>query len=81
MPLKLPADTKLVRIAHQLVGPIQRLEVPPVPSDWVLYSSHKGSDLLTSVKELRRLALSQGDDVDDGSTVEDRRPITEMMRS
>jgi len=75
--LKLPDDTKHARIVHMFSGPIQRLQLRHVPSDWVLYSEGKGPDLLRNVKELRRAAVKHGYVVDEGFAVEDWRRVSD----
>jgi hypothetical protein len=79
MPLDLPDDTKHARIVKMFVGPVQRLQLRHVPSDWVLHSEGKGPDLAASVEALRRRAKRQGYVVDEGFTVEDRRSDTEKI--
>jgi hypothetical protein len=82
MTLSLPADTKSARIVHTLVGPVQRLQLRHVPSNWVIHSEGKGPDLAAFVEVLRRRAVRQGYVVDEGYDVEDWRTITEkVMRS
>jgi hypothetical protein len=80
MTLKLPDSNKHARIVHQLVGPVQRLQLRHVPSTWVLYSEDKGPDLAACVEALRRCAVRQGYVVDEGFEVEDWREVTGWLR-
>jgi len=77
MTLKLPDETKHARIVHVFAGPIQRLQLRHVPSDWVLHSEGKGPDLADNVESLRRRAIRQGYVVDEGFAVEDWRRVTD----
>lgn len=82
MTLQLPDESKHARIVHQFVGPVQRLHLRHVPSDWVITSAEIGPDATASIEELRGRAKRQGYTVDSGYIVEDWREITEkMMRS
>jgi hypothetical protein len=71
--LKFPDDSKRCRIVFQLIGPVRRLQVRHVPSDWLFTSQGCGADVAASVEELRGRARRQGYLVDEGYATEDLR--------
>jgi hypothetical protein len=71
--LTLPDATKNARIVFQSLGPVRRLALRHVPSDWHLVSAGIGPDLAGSIEELRRLARRQGYAVAPGDATEDLR--------
>jgi len=75
--LKIPDDTKHARIVVQIAGPVSRLHVRRVPSDWVLFTTGHGPDLVADVEKLRQRAVRNGFTVEPGYRIEDRKPKTE----
>lgn len=73
MTLKLPDDSKNARIIYQLIGPVRRLALRHVPSDWHITDSGVGPDVASSVEELRGRARRQGYAVEPGYATEDLR--------
>ena len=73
MTLQLPDDAKTARIVYQLSGPVRRLALRHVPSDWHITDVGVGPDLVASVEELRGRARRQGYVVAPGYTTEDLR--------
>lgn len=73
MNLKLPDDAKNARIVYQLIGPVRRLALRHVPSDWHITDVGVGPDVDSSVEELRGRAVRQGYAVLPGYQVEDLR--------
>jgi hypothetical protein len=71
--LKFPDDTRLARIVVMISGPVSRLHVRHVASDWVIFTTPHGPDLKAEVKKLRRRAERDGYTVEPGFTVEDRK--------
>ncbi len=81
MTLKIPDDTKHARIVAQIAGPVSRLYVRHVPSDWVLFTTGHGPDLVADIENLRRPAERNGYAVEPGYTVEDWTPKTGAPKS
>jgi hypothetical protein len=80
--LKIPDDTKHARIVVMISGPVSRLHVRLVPSDWVIFTTPHGPDLKSEVKKLRRRAERNGYTVELGYRIEDRKPkIGGMLKS
>jgi hypothetical protein len=80
--LRLANDEKRARIVRQIVGPVERLQLRHVPSDWLIYAMGIGPDPAASVERLRRAAVRRGYVVEEGVTVEDWNPkVRRMMRS
>lgn len=73
MTLTLPDDSKNARIILQLVGPVRRLQLRHVPSDWMIEAQGVGVDLDASVATLRSRARRQGYAVEPGYVTEDLR--------
>jgi hypothetical protein len=72
--LHLPDGTKHARIVLVIVGPIPRLQLRHVPSDWVLRRMVVGCDVAESVERFRQSAERHGHRVGRGHTVEDWNP-------
>jgi hypothetical protein len=61
----------VARIVCQIAGPVERLQLRHVPSDWVIVNVGRGPDLIASVERLRQVAILRGFVAEDGVTVED----------
>jgi hypothetical protein len=82
MTLRFPNNEKRVRIVHQIVGPVEYVQLRHVPSDWLIYSTGREPSLAATVKRLRRAAERRGYVVEDGVTLENWNPkIRGMMQS
>jgi hypothetical protein len=77
-----PNDEKRARIVRQIVGPVERLQLRHVPSDWLIYSMNVGPNLAASIERLRRAAKRRAYVVEEEVTHEDWNPkIRGMMQS
>jgi hypothetical protein len=72
--LKIPHGTKHARIVVQIVGPVMRLHLRHVPSDWVIFTTGQGPDRVASVEKPRQRAERNGYSVEPGYTIEDGNP-------
>jgi hypothetical protein len=82
MTLTLPDDTKHCRIVNQPCGSRSRLHVYHYPSNWVLYTTGHGPDLVADVEMLRRRLEKGGYTVEPGYEIEDANAkIRRMMWS
>jgi hypothetical protein len=72
--LKILDDTKHARIVIQIVGPVSRLHVRHVPSDWVLFTIGHSPDLVADIEKVRQCAERNGYTVEPGYKIEDRNP-------
>jgi hypothetical protein len=71
MTLSLPTDEMRARIVCQITERVEHLQLRHVPSDWLIVSMSRGSDITATVDRLRRVAERRGYVVGDGMTVED----------
>ena len=82
MTLRLPDDTKCARIVLQITGPLARLHLRHVPSNWVITWTGIGPNIDVQVDEFRRVAERHGYMVEPGYSVEDwTARIKGMMKS
>jgi hypothetical protein len=77
--LRLANDEKRARIVRRPVGPVERIKLDHVPSDWLIVSIGRGSDLTAKFERLRRAAIRYGYVVEEGVTVEDWNPKVRRM--
>jgi hypothetical protein len=79
---RVPDDTKYARIVVQIADPVSRLHLRDVPSDWVIFTTGHGPDLVADIEKLRRRAERNGYRAEPGYAVEDWDPrIQGAMKS